>query len=159
MQGVVGRHISCSFRHSGHIVGTYSIVGWCVKFVWTQIRWICEGEGVMESSGRCLGLLGSLLGCVSIWSSRSLWRWRYSGGHVQRTSFYSFTVGCAMYSGVVIVLIELICVMCVARLFGDCQIFVLLIGSWCTSGTKGELNIGSSLDVCAWAGVQRRSRI
>jgi len=71
---------------------------------------------------------------------------------------YSFRVGHATYLGIVVVLLSLdSSSMRVACMFGDYQIFVLMVGSWCARTPKGKLNSGSSLDIRAQVGVQRRS--
>ena len=63
----------------------------------------------MEASGRYSGLLGSSFDRISIRSSQSLERWRYSSGRVRRTSFIRFVVGRITYSNV-IAFVELVCV-------------------------------------------------
>jgi len=120
MLEVVGRNISYSFGHSGPAAGTRSIVGRHVESVRTRIRRICEGEGGVEASGRCSGLLGSLFGRISIRSSRSLGRWRRSSGRVRRTSFIRFAFGRVTYSAVIafveLVFVERACGAFVRRL-------------------------------------------
>ena len=73
---------------------------------------------------------------------------------------YSFVVGCTMYLGIVVVFIELVCVDHVCSMFVQ-QLPDLHFVNWLLvcSGTKGKLNIRSSLDVHAQVGMQRRSRI